>query len=112
MRTIQTQDVFNAVRLITRLNFKEDLKEIMTAYNEGSRNTVNLACDILFGIMEKAAEKNAEKAFYEFLSGPLEHSEDEIRKMDLLELLESLNKCADPEKWKIFFERVSALTKK
>lgn len=112
MRKIQTQDVFNAVRLINRLNFKEDLKEIMMAYNEGSRNTVNLACDILFSLMEKATEKNSEKAFYEFLSGPLESTEDEIKKMDLLELIESLNKCADPEKWKIFFGRVSALTKK
>lgn len=111
MRTIQTQDVFNAVRLINKLNFKEDLKEIMTAYNGGG-NVSDLGCDILFRLMGKAAEKDSEEAVYEFLSCLLEVTSEEVRTMDLFELVENLEKCADPEKWKVFFGHVSALTKK
>lgn len=121
MRKLQTQDVFRAIRVIKATDLKEDLKDIVEKANagesdgktDGNHPTIrDIGLDVIFKVLEKTAEANAENAIYEFLSGPLEVTAGEVKEMELLALVEQITQCADTESWKVFFGRVSALAMK
>lgn len=111
MRKLQTQDIFPMLRIINAADLKEDFKKITSA-STGKIDTEAIGYDLIFKILEKAANSKTEKAIYEFLSGLFECSTQEVKEMDLLELVSGLKECADIENWKVFFKSVSALTMK
>lgn len=109
MRKLQTQDVFKAIRVISLTDFKEGIKKL-TEDNIGKEfKAQDLGVDILFDLLEKLSDANAESGIYEFLSGPFEVPPEEIKSMDLLDLVTGLRECADVDGWKAFFKSVSAL---
>jgi len=65
----------------------------------------------MFTIIEAAAEKESEQAVYEFLSGPLEMTTEELALADPVETIEKVMQIADVEKWKTFFTSAANLMK-
>lgn len=111
MRKIQTQDIFPMLRIINAADLKEDFKKIASTAT-GKIDTEAIGYDLIFKVLEKAANTKTEKAIYEFLSGIFECSTQEVKEMDLIKLVSGLKECADIESWKVFFRSVSALTTK
>lgn len=112
MRRLQTQDVFKAVRIITEIGLKEDLKKIVKESDGKELTAKDAGVDIVFMMLERASGKKAEQAVYDFLSGPFEVTADEVRTMPVLELMDGIKTCEDMENWKTFFRSVSALATK
>ena len=54
-------------------------------------------------MLEKAAEPKTEKEVYAFFAPIFEMKEEEIKKMDAIEFLESVTKIASLERWRDFF---------
>ena len=125
MRNLNTRDVFQFARMIKDLGLKEEIKEVSVkataALNTqaikveeeenaegGAEDNGNMlesiGMDMLLGLLEKLTEKKSEEAFYKFLSGPFEIPSEEIGGLDPLDLIESLIKIADVQRWKSFLK--------
>lgn len=109
MRSLQTRDLFNAVRVIKEIGVREEIKKVALDKGEKDANTIGL--DLLFSIIEKATEKNTEQKLYGFLCGPFECTTKEIEEMDLLELFEKITEVANINKWKDFLSKAAQLIK-
>ena len=108
MRDLQTSDIFAFVRLLNKIGIKEDIKSKAL---QQTADIESLGYDIIFMLMEKAAEPSAEKEIYAFFAPIFEISEKEIREMDAIEFLEKITKIASVERWRDFFTSVAKLTK-
>lgn len=103
MRKLNTSDVFAFTRMVTEIGLKEEIKDI-TSKITNETDTRTLGLDVIFKMVEKFSEVNSEKALYEFLSGPLEVSKEEVGTMDLFDLVDNLMQIADVEKWRTFLK--------
>ena len=99
MRKLNAGDLFKAARMIKRMGIKEDLKNFSENLDKDATQE-GVGFDLLMLIMEKATEEGTEKLIYEFLAGPFMKTPDEVENMDLFEMVETLFKVADVEKWK------------
>jgi hypothetical protein len=108
MRNLQTTDIFSFVRLINKIGIKEELKQKATAQNA---DVESLGYDLIFMVLEKAAEPEAEKEIYSFFAPIFETTEEELRVMDPLEFVEKISTVASWERWKSFFSSAAKLTK-
>ena len=113
MRKLQMTDIFAACRMLSRIGVREEIREVAMKAEESKTKKirVDMGFDLIFGILEKATQENAEYEIYIFLSGVFECDPDEIRAMDPIELLEKLKEVADFEKWKNFFKLAVGATK-
>lgn len=114
MRNLQTSDIFSACRLLSKIGIREEIKAVAMAAEENKNKRVkaDMGVDLLLAILEKATSENNEKEIYMFMADIFECDFEEVEKMDPVELLDNLEKVADLEKWKSFFERVARLMKK
>ena len=114
MRSLRTSDIFSACRLISKIGVREEIREVAMKAEEskGKKVQIDMGFDLLFGIMEKATQENAENEIYIFIADLFECKPEEVRDMDPVVLLDKLEEVADFEKWKSFFGRVAALMKK
>ena len=114
MRSLRTSDIFAACRLLSIIGVREEMRAVAKQAEEskGSKVKFDVGFDMLFGIIEKAAQKNSEIEIYKFIADLFECEWESVRDMDPIELLDKLESVADLEKWKDFFKRVSALMKK
>ena len=105
MRKLQTTDIFAGARMLSRIGVREEIREVARNAEESKTKNIklDLGFDLLFGILEKATQENAEDEIYHFIAGIFECDAEEIRVMDPLELFEKLTEVADFEKWKSFF---------
>lgn len=104
MRNLNTGDLFKAARMIKEMGIKEELK----AFAENLDDNVNqkdAGIDLLMLIFSKVTETKSEKLIYKFLAGPFEMEVEEVEKMDLFEMIETLFTVADVEKWKGLFQK-------
>lgn len=112
MRELQTPDIFAFVRLINKSGIKDELKaKALDIKNISDINAESLGFDLISMIIEKASEPKIEKEIYSFFAPIFEMTEEEIKKMDAIEFLESVTKVASLERWKDFFESAVKLTK-
>lgn len=115
MRKLQSQDVFAAARLLKHAEVKQVLAEVaLKKPAELKKDLRKVGFDILIDMIANISKPEAEKAFYEFLSGPLELKPEEIKKMDLLELINMIKEFIsfiDSEEWKGFFRYLRSLMK-
>ena len=112
MRELQTTDIFAFVRLINKSGIKDELKaKALEIKSIADVNAESLGYDIILMILEKSAEPKTEKEIYSFFAPIFEMSEEEIKKMDAIEFLESVTKIASLERWRDFFLSVAKLTK-
>lgn len=114
MRKLETQDIFNAIRLLNKIGVREEIKEVARQAEEKEikKSRFDMGFDLFFGIIDKAMEENAEEEIYKFIANIFECGSEEVRKMKPIELMKNLEKVADFEEWKDFFGYVKGLMKK
>ena len=113
MRELQTPDVFALVRLISKAGIKEDLKSrILEIEDLKSVNTESFGYDVLFLLIEKAAEPQIENEIYKFFADIFEESVEDIKKSDPIDFFEKIMQVATPERWLAFFESAARLMKR
>jgi len=112
MRELQTSDLFAFVRLIEKSGIKDELKaKALEIKSIADINAESLGYDIILMVLEKAAEPKTEKEVYSFFAPIFEMKEEEIKKMDAIEFLETVTKVASLERWRDFFSLVAKLQK-
>ena len=111
MRKLNTSDVFVALRLIRKGNLKSTLIPYMEELSKEEPDVTKVGIDGVLTVIEIFAENNTEKALYEFLSGPFEMSAEEIGKMDLWELVDTLKAFKEENKLERFFIALRGLMK-
>ena len=114
MRNLETHDIFSACRLLTKIGVREEIRNVAKAAEESKSKRVqfDIGFDLMFGILEKATQENAENEIYKFIADLFECDPEEVRKMNPIELLKDLEKVANVEEWKNFFGYVAKLMKK
>lgn len=114
MRSLETHDIFAAIRLLNKIGVREEIQDVAKKAEESKTKKVRLdmGFDLMFGILEKAAQENAETEIYKFIANLFECEWEEVRKMNPIELMKQLEKVANIEEWKNFFDYVAKLIKK
>ena len=113
MRNLKTSDIFSMCRLLNKIGVREEIREVAKQAEESKTKKVrfDMGFDLIFGVIEKATQENAEKEIYIFIADLLECSWEEVRDMDPITLFDRLEEVANVEMWKNFFKRVAALMK-
>lgn len=113
MRRLKTTDAFTMMRLIKEAGVKNEFKEIALKVQKNPNiNQSEIGAELILGIIDGLASKGAEKQFYEFCSGILEISIEEMMDMDLVKFIGKLAEykdIEDAEEWKSFFSVVANL---
>lgn len=109
MRKLNTSDIFAALRVIRAANLREEIKPLLKRAAEGSASLEDVGIDGIISAMEMMAEKKAERAVYEVLSGPLEISADEVAALDILDFAQKVEQIAKENDLKAFFGYVSGI---
>lgn len=112
MRKLNTQDIFIALRLVKELNLKTELKNLVESVRSASGDVEEAGVLGILQVLEFVSEKQCERAFYEFLSGPLELNPDDIAEMDLQTLVDNLSKLAEENDLKRFFTSFLGMMKR
>jgi len=112
MRKIKTTDVFSAMRLIQRSGLKEKFVPVIKSAAETEDDVVGVGIIGVLSVIEVFAEAQCESMVYDWLSGPLEKSPEEIADMDLDVLTENLEELGRENDLKRFFTALSGLLTK
>lgn len=114
MRNLQTCDLFSMVRLLTKIGIREEIKDVVKRAEDSKTKNVkmDMGFDLLFGVLEKAAQENAENEIYKFIADLFGCEPEEVRTMKPIDLFKKLEDVANLEEWKDFFKHVAALMKK
>lgn len=86
MRNLQAKDLFTFSKMITKMELKEQFKEMLDPESRVDGKPQNLGIDIIMLIIENISL--AEKEFYEFIAPIAEKGIDEVKEMTFKELKE------------------------
>lgn len=109
MRKLQTQDIFAAMRAISKANLKEEIKPVIKKISEGQMNIKDAGIEGMLSVIEIFTKHNSEQAIYEVLAGPFEATAEEIKKLDLDKLTENLEILGRENDLKRFFTLLAGL---
>lgn len=118
MRVLKSTDLFAALRVVKEIGVKDELKQFASALSDGrvsAKTQREVGAELIFGLLANCGTEGAEKAFFTFLSGPLEIPVPELRDMDLDEFAEKIKdfvESVDVEHWKAFFGSLADLIKR
>ncbi len=112
MRKIQTQDVFAALRAISKANLKEEIKPIIKKASAGEVNVEDIGIEGVLGMIEIFSQKKSEQAIYDVLSGPFEMTAKKVEQMDIVTLTENLETLGRENDLKRFFTLLAGLITK
>lgn len=127
MRTLISGDLFAALRLVREIGIKEEMRRFAALLGDREKNDKEgknisleklkeeLGMELIFGILANCGTPAVEKAFYNFLEGPMEIQAEELREMDLLEFGHKVMEMVamnDLEHWRAFFTSLAGLMKK
>lgn len=112
MRKLQTQDVFAAMRAISKANLREEIKPFLKKASAGEVNVEDVGIEGILGLMEVLSRKNSEQAFYEVLAGPFEMAAEEVMTLDLVELAGMIETLSKENDLKRFFTLLAGLITK
>ena len=118
MRALKSRDLFAALRVVKAVGVKEELKQFAVAIADGrvsAETQQEIGVEFMIGLLANCGTEAAEKAFFEFLSGPLEIPSAELSDMDLdvfRDTIFEFVKSMDLESWKSFFHSLAELMKK
>ena len=112
MRRLTSEDTFRAIRLVKTAGIKDEIKKMAKVVEQMQKekkeiDIEEIGCDFFFNIVDGMADEKTEALLYLFLSGPLEITPDEVRKMSLWDLsgkIKELIRFEDPEGWRNFFK--------
>lgn len=108
MRKLNTRDAVMGVRLIKKRQLKETLEAVINEAVEKNKSQRMTGIDVIFSLIESLIGTDGERDLYEWLAGPLECTADEVEKMELVTLIDSLTQAASMEEWRDFFGRLSS----
>lgn len=109
MRKLQTKDLFNFARAISKANLKEEIKPILKLAAEGNMSVEDIGIEGFLTVMEILTAKKSEWLIYEVLASPLEISPEEIEAMELDKLITMLGEFSKENDLKNFFILLSNL---
>lgn len=109
MRELQTNDLFNAARIIKKLKLKEEFSSAVQLASAEKRSEMQLGFDLMYIVIDKVTDEHVEKEFYQFLAEPFEVPAEEIAKMKPIDLINGLKEIAKPEEWADFFGNLRRL---
>lgn len=109
MRKLNTSDVFALARVIRASGIRDELRPLIRRASESNAPVEDVGIDGFMTIMEALAERKAENAIYEALSGPFEVSAEDIANMPLPQMVEKLSALAQENELKSFFGYVSGI---
>ncbi len=112
MRKLQTQDVFNALRAISKANLKEEIKPILKQASAEGVNVEDVGIEGILGLIEIFSQNKSEHAIYDVLAGPFEMEAKQIETMDILTLAENLETLSKENDLKRFFTLLAGLITK
>lgn len=107
---LKTRDVIAFARLIMNIGIKDELQKVLVG-TEG-QNAEQIGYSVIWSILEKSVQENAEDEIYRFLSRYFEMSPEEVGDLSPMELLEKIKEVADFGEWKNFFISVLSLSRK
>lgn len=102
MRNLNGHDVFAALKVLKMVGVKDELIQLATK-KEDQRQ---MGARLIFGLLANCGTEEAEKAFFEFLGGPLEKKPEDLKQMDLMDLCDDVQEyieTIDKERWRSFF---------
>lgn len=91
MRKLNTSDLFCAMRVIKKAGLREELKPLLLRIEQEQVDVTDVGLDTVLTMMEAFAEADAEKEIYKLLAGPLELAPEEVARLSLDELADSIN---------------------
>lgn len=109
MRKLNTADVFAMARIIRASGVREELREMIHRVADQGLSMESVGIEGVLVIVEAVAEKKAEHAMYEALSGPFEVAAEEIAAMELDALIDSLEQLHQENDLQRFFGFVSRI---
>ena len=118
MRALKSTDLFAALRVVKEIGVKDEMKQFAQAINQGrmsEKTQRELGLELIFGLLANCGTEAAEKAFFAFLSGPMEMTVQELREMDLDVFADKVKEfiaSVDIEHWRSFFSSLADLMKK
>ena len=121
MRNLTGHDVFMALRVLQRVGVKDELIALANYINQHyngvktEENQQEIGARLIFGVLSNCGDEAAERAFFEFLAGPLETTAQALMDRDILETCEEVTeyiKTIDRERWQSFFTSLLAAIKR
>jgi hypothetical protein len=107
MRALVTKDVFTMSRIITKMNVKDELRQIAT--RDEKATTLDMGIEMVLTVMSKVSDKSVEREIYVFVADVMGRTPEEIENGDPLEIIDSITKDNGVQQWKDFFSKVSKL---
>ena len=108
MRQLVTRDIFTMSRLITKMDIKDELRQIAT--RDEKATTLDLGLDLVLTVLSKVSDKSVEKEIYVFVADVMGRTPDEIENGDPIEIIETLKSDDGGQQWRDFFLKVYRLT--
>lgn len=112
MRKLQTSDIFNTLRLIKKVDLKEELKPVIKMAADKELKIEDVGITGILSVIEILTEKKAEQGMYEILAGPFEMTAKEVEKLELDELVINIETLAKENNLKRFFSLLAGLISK
>ena len=118
MRALKSTDLFAALRVVKEIGVKDEMKQFAATVADGrmsEKTQRELGAELIFGLLANCGTEAAEKAFFAFLSGPLEVPVQELRDMDLdifADMIKDFVASVDIEHWRSFFTSLAGLIRK
>lgn len=110
---ITTEIFFEAMRLVSSLDIKSNIKDLIRQQSEGAKmDQFSFGYELIMTVFDKAVQVKSEHKIYDFLSKVLEKPAEDIRKQSFIELIDEVIAVADVEEWKILFTKVAGLITK
>lgn len=126
MRKLIASDVFAALRVVSAVEDKTDVKEIVKqiikdAEAEAEENDdedaekkndefiKSIGVGAIMKLVEMASGKKAEAKIYEFLAGPLEMQPEDVKALPIPDFIESIKAIARENDLSSFFDSVLKL---
>ena len=109
MRNLNTADLFAAARAVKSSGLRDKLKEVALKLAHEKVDVESVGVDTILTVIECFADKGAEQAVYQVLSGPFEIPASQIESMELSELLDNIEQLSKDPGLSDFFKRLSGV---
>lgn len=102
MRKLKASDIPVLCRSLKKLGFKDRFRDIAQDANS-VKDAWGMGFELIWGLFDAATEDNGEAVIYDFLAGPFEMTQEEVRNLDLDVLFDSLKKLVEENNLTDFF---------
>ena len=108
MRKLKTTDVPVLCRCLKKIGLKEKFKKL-AEQADTMADVWEQGFDFIWSLFDTITEEHGEGVLYEFLAGPFEMTEQEVRDLDLDQLLDNLEQLVAENDLPRFFKSAARL---